>query len=793
MIPKSPREKIDLSHAVVLVSPERGKQEQKAATVLVEEIQKRTNIRWQIVAEMPQEGVPTIILGQVDILSTWFVEDKNLLIWANNGSTHQPEGFQIQCVSDIDTTKIYLLGNDKRGVLFAVGYLLRHLSMAIGSVSLKKTLNINTAPRYTLRGHQLGYRDKTNSYDGWDLVQWDQYIRELAVFGTNAIELIPPRSDDKEDGVHFPLPPMDMMEGMSAIADDYGLDVWIWYPAMDDDYSRPEVVDFALNEWENIYKRLPRIDAILVPGGDPGNTRPKYLLPMLAKQTGLLKKYHPKAQMWVSAQGLNREWMQEFVTILREESPDWLSGVVYGPWIHMPIHEFRQLIPQKYPIRSYPDITHSLDCQYPIPEWDIAYALTEGRETINPRPRSETVIFQQMGDDVIGFLTYSEGCNDDVNKFIWSGLGWDPLEDVAEILQQYSRFFIGELLSFDFTRGILALERNWVGPLIANEEICITLMQFQDMEKRAAPRDLKNWRFQQALYRAYYDAYTQSRLRYEIGLEEQAMVWLRQAEKLGSWLAMQEAENILDRAVLYPVNVQWRTRIFQLAEALFQSIHMQLSVPLYAAQSETRGANLDGLDYPLNDRPWLMDRFTSIHAMTDEEMRIEQIHKILDWRNPGPGGYYIDFSNAYDCQYIVKGLPYEEDPAFYFSPHRRFPYWKDPRPFRRSWRGYIGALNDSPFKLHFPYLEPSARYKVRVIYSDTENEVKIRLVANNDIVIHPFLIKPNPPAPLEFDIPWDATRTGKLNLALSREEGLGGLGAGHEICEIWIIRNSYKR
>ena len=95
------------------------------------------------------------------------------------------------------------------------------------------------APHYALRGHQLGYRDKTNAYDGWDLPQWDQYIRELAIFGTNAIELIPPRSDDRLDSVHFPLPPLEMMEGMSRIADDYGLDVWIWYPALDDDYARP--------------------------------------------------------------------------------------------------------------------------------------------------------------------------------------------------------------------------------------------------------------------------------------------------------------------------------------------------------------------------------------------------------------------------------------------------------------------------------------------------------------------------------------------------------------------------
>ena len=98
-------------------------------------------------------------------------------------------------------------GNDARGVLFGVGRLLRGLRMTPGKVALPDGLNLTSAPRYPLRGHQLGYRPKTNSYDAWDLPQWERYIRELAVFGTNAIELIPPRSDDDADSPHFPCRP----------------------------------------------------------------------------------------------------------------------------------------------------------------------------------------------------------------------------------------------------------------------------------------------------------------------------------------------------------------------------------------------------------------------------------------------------------------------------------------------------------------------------------------------------------------------------------------------------------
>jgi len=37
---------------------------------------------------------------------------------------------------------------------------------------------------------------------------WEQYIRDLVIFGTNAIELIPPISDDDADSPHFPMEPM---------------------------------------------------------------------------------------------------------------------------------------------------------------------------------------------------------------------------------------------------------------------------------------------------------------------------------------------------------------------------------------------------------------------------------------------------------------------------------------------------------------------------------------------------------------------------------------------------------
>jgi hypothetical protein len=658
---------------------------------------------------------------------------------------------------------------------------------APGLIGVAENLAVRTAPAYPLRGHQLGYRAKTNSYDGWDTQQWEQYYRDLLVFGANAIELIPPRSDDEADSVHFPLPPLAMMAEMSRLAGRYDLDLWIWFPAMDEDYSQPEVVEATEAEWREIFGLLPRIDAVFVPGGDPGHTAPRDLMPLLAHEKAVLNEMHPNAQLWVSPQGFTSAWMDEFMQLLEREAPAWLDGVVFGPWVQMSMTEFRQRVPRRYPIRNYPDITHSLNCQFPVPEWDLALALTLGREGINPRPEDQATIFKLYQPETIGFLTYSEGCNDDVNKAIWSGLGWDPGASLIELLRDYSRYFIGDDFSDDFAQGLLALERNWRGPLAYNSGVTVTLQQFQDMERCASPFTLKNWRFQQALYRAYYDALVRSRLIYESGLEEQAMDQLRQAETKGALEALREAERILDQAVHQPISTGWRTRLFQLAEALYQSVAMQLDTRLYQGQQEVRGANLDGVDTPLNNRRWLKARFAEIRMLESEPKQLEHIAAVVNYTNPGPGGRYNDLGNSVDWGPVCKGPGFATDPAYLRSAMRRFPYVKDPQPVRYNWRGYTGAMAENPLQLRYEHLDPGAAYRLRVVYSPLERQVPLQLAANG-VVVHPYLLKETPVKALEFDIPAGAIQNGELLLELSRQPGWGRSGVGADLSEIWLLK-----
>lgn len=782
---------LDLTHAVVFAPPAASPLEKKAVMMLVEEVEKRSQIRWEIRTNLAGESSPVIGVGSETAL----------------GAIPRPvphcsgciqEGFQVRVGTNTSAPgpSAWVVGNDAHGTLYGVGYLLRQLHMTRGKITIADDLQVNTQPRYRLRGHQLGYRPKTHAYDAWDLATWEQYYRDLIVFGANAIELVPPRTDDDADSPHFPLPPLQMMAGMSKLADDYGLDVWIWYPAMDKDYSDPKTVEAAITEWAEIFKRLPRIDAIFVPGGDPGHTRPKHLLALLEKQKESLRRYHPNAQMWVSPQSFNSEWLAEFLDILKREKPSWLDGVVFGPQVRVSLPELREAVPTQYPIRNYPDITHTRQCQYPVPDWDTAFAITEGRECINPRPLDEAAIVRLLQPNTIGFISYSEGCNDDVNKAIWSALNWNPEADVAEVLREFSRYFVGDAYTDSFAQGLLALEHNWRGPLIANDGVNTTLHQFQQMEREASPQVKANWRFQQALFRAYYDAYTRSRFIYETMLEDRAMDKLRDADRLGTRPAMNDAEAILNRALTDFASPDLRARTFELAEALFQSIRMQLSVSRYQAIGVDRGASLDTIDYALNNRRWLYEQFESIRRMKTEAERMQAIDRIVNWTNPGPGGFYDDTGNIARQPHVVRGLPFDQDPASLLSSKVGFeegdvvdePDEKPEAAMRISWLDHAESLIDQPLRMRYTGLDSSANYKIRVTYVGDAPKLPIRLVANNQYEIHPLIKKEFPARPVEFDIPVEATRGGSLELAWTREKGLGGNGRGCQVSEVWLMK-----
>ena len=97
---------------------------------------------------------------------------------------------------------------------------------------------------------------------------------------------------------------------------------------------------------------------------------------------------------------------------------------------------------------------------------------------------------------------------------------------------------------------------------------------------------------------------------------------------------------------------------------------------------------------------------------------------------------------------------------------------------------------DTPLEMRYSGLDAAAQYRVRIVYAGDAfgPDTLIRLVANRTYEIHPPMPKPDPVAPVEFDIPQEATRGGELTLTFTGPPGIGSAGRGNQVAEVWLMR-----
>src|ERR1043166_7757032 len=112
---------VDLTKAVVIV-PKPGKVEHKAAEMLVDEVAKKTRIRWKIASSRPKTLKPSdpvigLITCEPDYTRKRHSPDLNFYVG--------PEGYLL----GVSEGGVDIFGSDPRGTLYATGRLLRNLRM----------------------------------------------------------------------------------------------------------------------------------------------------------------------------------------------------------------------------------------------------------------------------------------------------------------------------------------------------------------------------------------------------------------------------------------------------------------------------------------------------------------------------------------------------------------------------------------------------------------------------------------------------------------------------------------
>jgi len=752
--------KLNLSNATILLSPNiKSPVRESAGEILIEEIGKRTSLQLKSGDSWSNEIVIACALSG----------DKDLYGEAlpNHAGSDLPEskkeGYRLYHEVRNSKDILWIIGADARGILYGIGKLLGTSIMKDKQIHLSANIDIASSPEFSLRGHQFGYRNTANSWDAWTIEQFDQHFREQILFGANSFENIPFQNETPSVLMKYPREEMNI--ALSKICEKYDAEYWIWTPA-DIDLKDKKLRQAEIDKHEAFYKACPKLDGVFFPGGDPGENHPADVLPFLEEVASKLKLYHPDAGMWISLQGFDEEKVNYFFNYLNEKNPDWLKGLVNGP-SSPPIDIERKRLPKKYKLRHYADVTHSVRCSYPVKQWDQAFALTLGRECTNPQPLYYASVHNQYAASTDGFLTYSDGAHDDVNKVTWNQMGWNTKTDVKNIMVEYCNFFFGSSVAKDAADGIFALEQNWVGPIRNNANISKTLAHWKKLEAEN-PQLAGNWRWQQLVMRAYYDAYIQDRNSYEKDLEVQANTLLANAMTIGADKAMDGALALVQKADKEFVAQDLKQKAVQYLDDLFRSVGLQTSVEKYHASGAQRGCVLDFIDYPLNNRWWLEDEFKKIRALKTEEEKLAKLDLIRTYEAPGAGSFYDNISSS-DAKHVIS----ETDDAIDYL-------WENNGLSRKRLSTQLFQFTPA---LQYNELDPNAHYLIRVSgYGEA-------LLRANGERLKPTKYEKGFEQFKEFPLPEGLIKEGKLKITFDEpEEGDLNWRKRSRVTDVWILR-----
>ena len=294
-------------------------------------------------------------------------------------------------------------------------------------------------------------------------------------------------------------------------------------------------------------------------------------------------------------------------------------------------------------------------CQYPVPWWDPAFNFTLGREPVNPRPVFYARVHDTLAPYTDGFISYSDGVNDDFNKALWTLKSWNPDASVRDITLDYTRFFFGAAVAERAADGLLALERNWEGPLAANGSVDGTLALWREIEA-AAPELESNWRWQMHLMRAYYDAYTRHRLMLETRLEVEALDALAAAPGASAppprWTAPPRSSRARRPTTAARPGASASRRCARRSSpasacrrAWRSTRPAATSAARCSTSSTTRSTTAGGSR--ISSPPFA--------RCPTRPRGSRRLHTLATWTRPGPGSFYDDVGNVAASPHVLRG------------------------------------------------------------------------------------------------------------------------------------------
>ena len=577
--------------------------EKNVAGVLKKRLQKNSSVSVTISDDLDLSADLNIYLGLTKKSERLDNLCKNHNIILPGISKPDAEGYAVNLLTLDNAPAIIAVGADNRGVLYAVGEILRQIKSDSQAVSFS-SFYVSTAPAYRFRGGVIGQggtmRKITNSRT-WTREEKEEANLDLALAGANCFYAAWSGGEEYDFYKSFDLMtsvgirPNQLMGEFPDEWKSEGLSAWEgdnWVCP-----SIPEAREALLKQWREKLETMSDHDILRFPAGDPGGCPDERCKPwgktfvhLCEEISKIALELHPDLNIQIINQDLSNEGDMAIFDYLSEKPRKWLYGMSYGPgsnamswyfrhklnddmfeyqgygWLNRYLAETLNSIPKDQKIVHFSDITHWIFSQYNVenPERNIMKAY--GRRTWHTRPKALYQIFQAIMPFSQGDIIYHEGYHDHFNQYFWYRLLWNPHQKAEDVVKEYCIMYVGEEAADLIVEAIYQLEKNLVTPLATNYGISRYYALVKEAGQLMPEYKMENdhiWRLH--MQKAALDKYNQLKLQRELFKEEQVRQLLLPAIESGKMnKAIEQSLTILAEPSETPAMTSFREEANQL-------------------------------------------------------------------------------------------------------------------------------------------------------------------------------------------------------------------------------------
>ena len=761
-----------------------------------------------------------------------------------------PEGFLLK--KDEKQDLVIAAGIDERGCLYAVGELLRQATIRNGVIQLPDNLEVRTAPAFEIRGTQVQQSNIAKTLAKarpWTDNETQRVILDYALAGANIFST--------GYGVMF-----DFIKSYGLMTQgEFGPNTALgeipkeWeakesigrpgYVCL----SVPEGNQYMLDECDKFFKDRQAFDLVKFWGGDGGGCecdrcKPygKIFIQTIEKMAAIVHKYHPETRVYFTNQKFQNADDNAIFKYLQEKPSDWLFAWGYGPgsdatsWQpgHRQTHrmdlfrypgygpyslypkEILHQLPPEVKLLYYNEITHWKYAQhafvqmYPRPDkqgnhpphWsheiyerrpDQFLTMVYNRLSFYACPKNYYRAFNDLMPYGVGDITHSSGHHDHFNQWMWQRLLWSPRTSLDAVVNDYCNTWFGSEAAPLMARALFILEENLEerpGTPLPKKQ---GLKRYYDLVKQAGrliPKELmdRDWLWRMYMQKGVLDRYTQ------LSVDQQMQLQTRIEKLISESLKSGDPKKGIKEALT----------LFDPDETNEMTALRNEAIVISDESNRLFGERNDGLFNLKHDfigLGWLKRQLERA-KIADNKKRDELLSMIVDYENPGEGGFYDNLGTYNIAPHVVFGYPYDHG-----QPYVSQMLAEGNRPSQRTM--HFTQDEDQGLTLHYNNLDPKASYKIRFTFVRPWYQERYAMRMNQktqSIFADDIPLAKNVELPLQmsdfftYDIPAPAIADGELTIRLERaadvahgdrvsvEQWRNSGGWGTLASEVWLIK-----